>query len=105
MATSEKVKRLKGMLQRLAADQDLDLEALAKRFQEPWKDGVERDAESVHAQTGLEKLAANQLESVAPEEVSGLEAIVMQKLRPVAFVRQGAYDALEDPWSDLNEAA
>ena len=52
--------------------------------------------------SGLEKLADNR--NLTPEEMFGLEAIVMTENRPVVFVRGNSYDDFGNPWSSLNAA-
>ncbi|WP_437313486.1 DNA/RNA non-specific endonuclease [Sorangium sp. So ce385] len=103
--TASKVLRLKSMLQQVAADQGLGLGALAEVATASMLEGLENDAESVRARSGLQKLVTGKVEAVSPEEASGLEAIVMARFRPVAFIRKGAYDALTEPWSGLNDDA
>jgi hypothetical protein len=41
---------------------------------------------------------------ITPQEMFGLEAIVMKANRPVVFVRGNSYDDVGAPWSNLNAA-
>ena len=55
------------------------------------------------AETGLQKLAEDRVQEITPSEMLGLEAIVLPRNRPVAFVRGEAYDDLDGPWASLND--
>ena len=55
------------------------------------------------AESGLQKLAEDRVQEITPSEMLGLEAIVLPRNRPVAFVRGQSYDDLEDPWVSLND--
>ena len=52
--------------------------------------------------SGLQKLAEDRFQEITPSEMFGLEAIVLPRNRPVAFVRGQSYDDLDDPWVSLN---
>ncbi len=58
--------------------------------------------ESTNVQSGLEKLADNRHQDITPNEMFGLEAIVMKENRPVVFVRGNSYDDVGESWSSLN---
>ena len=60
--------------------------------------------ERTNVQSGLEKLADNRHQDITPNEMFGLEAIVMKENRPVVFVRGNSYDDVGNPWSGLNAA-
>jgi endonuclease G len=66
--------------------------------------GVERQRPDT-IQSGLEKLAENRHQDITPNEIFGLEAIVMRQNRPVLFVRGDSYDDVDEPWRSLNDAA
>jgi endonuclease G len=55
------------------------------------------------AESGLQKLAENRVQEITPSEMFGLEAIVLPRNRPVAFVRGESYDDLDGPWDSLND--
>lgn len=57
------------------------------------------------AESGLQKLAEDRFEEITPSEMLGLEAIVLPRNRPVAFVRGESYDDLDGPWASLNDDA
>jgi endonuclease G len=99
----ELAKRLKNMLAQVAPQNRLEnLEIMKGRG------GLES-----FSQTGdphekiavaLDKLATDRHEQLSPEEMFGLEAIVMKQNRPAVFVRNGTYDTLTDTaWLDLND--
>src|SRR5262249_11362297 len=91
----EKAKRLKGMLSQIAGPQGLESIASASA----------RASERTNVQSGLEKLADNRHhQDITPNEMFGLEAIVMKENRPVVFVRGNSYDDVGNPWSSLNAA-
>jgi S1-C subfamily serine protease len=54
-------------------------------------------------ESGLQKLAEDRFQEITPSEIFGLEAIVLPRNRPVAFVRGESYDDLEEPWVNLND--
>jgi endonuclease G, mitochondrial len=64
-------------------------------------DGAARDRTAI--ETGLDKLAGGRHDEINKDEMFGLEAIVMRENRPVVFVRNGTYDDLGNPWTDLNK--
>ncbi len=103
----EKAKRLKDMLSQIAGTRGLELIAPAgvKAEQSGAFEslGVERQRpDTVHS--GLEKLADNRHQDITPDEMFGLEAIVLRQNRPVVFVRGNSYDDVDEPWSRLNGA-
>jgi endonuclease G len=55
------------------------------------------------AESGLQKLAEDRVHDITPSEMFGLEAIVLPRNRPVAFVRGNSYDDLDGPWVSLND--
>lgn len=99
MDSKERAARLRAMLEQIAGDEGEGLESLADRGASALE-GLEPLEESPEGKS-LRKLARG--EEVSPEEVGGLEAIVLPKKRPVAFIRGGKYDPLVHPWLALNE--
>jgi hypothetical protein len=47
------------------------------------------------AESGLQKLAVDRVQEITPSEMFGLEAIVLPRNRPVAFVRGKSSSALK----------
>jgi endonuclease G, mitochondrial len=101
MTHTEKLARLKAMLKQVTPGQDL--EGVAKKIPPPAKLGQEAAETGATARSGLDKLAKNQDAKVSPDELRGVEAIILPKLRPVVFVRNNAYDQLtHELWTHLN---
>ena len=98
----EKVKRLKDMLSQIAGRQGLESIASTRARASSGLESV--SPESTNVQSGLEKLAGNRHQDITPNEMFGLEAIVMKENRPVVFVRGNSYDDVGAPWSGLNTA-
>ena len=98
----EKAKRLKGMLSQIAGRQGLESIASASARASAGLESI--SPERTNAQSGLEKLADNRHQDITPNEMFGLEAIVMKENRPVVFVRGNSYDDVGNPWSSLNAA-
>jgi endonuclease G, mitochondrial len=98
----EKAKRLKGMLSQIAGRQGLESIASASARASGGLESI--SAERANIQSGLEKLADNRHQDITPNEMFGLEAIVMKENRPVVFVRGNSYDDVGNPWSSLNAA-
>src|ERR1700722_17143542 len=99
----EKAKRLKDMLSKIAGPQGgLEAIAAARRRASGGLESV--SPESTNIQSGLEKLAGNRHQDITPNEMFGLEAIVMKENRPVVLVRGNSYDDVGAPWSSLNTA-
>ncbi len=98
----EKAKRLKGMLSQIAGRQGLESIASANARASGGLESI--SPERTNAQSGLEKLADNRHQDITPNEMFGLEAIVMKENRPVVFVRGNSYDDVGNPWSSLNAA-
>ena len=86
----EKVKRLKDMLSQIAGRQGLESIASTRARASSGLESV--SPESTNVQSGLEKLAGNRHQDITPNEMFGLEAIVMKENRPVVFVRGNSYD-------------
>ena len=98
-----KFARLKKMLTQIAPGNAL--EALPR----PSDEAIERGGfeslgpgNAAAVELGLQKLAEDRSQEITPSEIFGLEAIVLPRNRPVAFVRGELYDDLEEPWVSLN---
>jgi endonuclease G len=98
----EKAKRLKGMLSQIAGRQGLESIASASARASGGLESI--SPERTNVQSGLEKLVDNRHQDITPNEMFGLEAIVMKENRPVVFVRGNSYDDVGNPWSSLNAA-
>ena len=104
MEKAEKFVRLKKLLTQIAPGNAI--EAVSR----PGAEAVERagyeslgPGNAAAAESGLQKLAEDRVQEITPSEMLGLEAIVLPRNRPVAFVRGQSYDDLEDPWVSLND--
>ncbi|MDO9021354.1 MAG: DNA/RNA non-specific endonuclease [Deltaproteobacteria bacterium] len=102
MKRSERLARLQESLTRIAEEDSGGLESMGS------PDGLDLievpdTREGADARQGARKLAHNRIEDISDDEMSGLEAIVMPRLRPVVFVRNGVYDPIDGPWTGLNE--
>ena len=96
--------RLKKMLTQIAPGNAL--EALPR----PGAEAIERGGfeslgpgNAAAIESGLQKLAEDRSQEITQSEMFGLEAIVLPRNRPVAFVRGESYDDLEEPWLNLND--
>jgi endonuclease G, mitochondrial len=96
----EKAKRLKDMLSQIAGRQGLESIASTSARASSGLESV--SPEGTNVRSGLEKLAGNRHQDITPNEMFGLEAIVMKENRPVVFVRGNSYDDVGAPWSSLN---
>jgi endonuclease G, mitochondrial len=111
MDQSEKIRRLRSMLIQIAPGDTLeslprpailDQEFIAESVPEavPPPPVAAADADS-----GFRKLLEGRDDELTPDEVFGLEAIVLPDERPVVFIRSGKYDDVGDPWLSLNTEA
>ena len=104
MEKAEKFVRLKRLLTQIAPGNSIeavsrpDTEAIDREGFESLGPGNVAAAES-----GLQKLAEDRVQEITPSEMLGLEAIVLPRNRPVAFVRGESYDDLDGPWVSLND--
>ena len=104
MEKAEKFVRLKRLLTQIAPGNSIeavsrpDTEAIDCEGFESLGPGNVAAAES-----GLQKLAEDRVQEITPGEMLGLEAIVLPRNRPVAFIRGESYDDLDDPWVGLND--
>ncbi|MBV8794237.1 MAG: DNA/RNA non-specific endonuclease [Hyphomicrobiales bacterium] len=96
----ERAKRLKNMLSQIAGSRGLESVAPAGLGTSGGLESV--SPEGTNVRSGLEKLADNRHQDITPNEMFGLEAIVMKENRPVVFVRGNSYDDVGNPWSGLN---
>jgi len=103
MEKVEKFVRLKSLLTQIAPGNALKAVSL------PNAKTVDREGfESVGpgniatAESALQKLVEDRVQEITPSEMFGLEAIVLPRNRPVAFVRGESYDDLDGPWVSLN---
>ena len=104
MEKAEKFLRLKRLLTQIAPGNAI--EAVSR----PGTEASDREGfESLGpgnvaaAESGLQKLAEDRVQEITPSEMFGLEAIVLPRNRPVAFVRGESYDDLDGPWASLND--
>ena len=104
MEKAEKFVRLKRLLTQIAPGNAI--EAVSR----PGAEAIDREGfESLGpgnvaaAELGLQKLAEDRVQEITPSEMFGLEAIVLPRNRPVAFVRGELYDDFDGPWVSLND--
>jgi len=104
MEKAEKFVRLKRLLTQIAPGNAI--EAISR----PGTEASDREGfESLGpgnvaaAESGLQKLAEDRVQEITPGEMFGLEAIVLPRNRPVAFIRGESYDDLDGPWVGLND--
>jgi endonuclease G len=103
MDRSEKIARLKKMVRQVAPE--ATIESLLEARPPARDPAFEGEGAAVNAEEGLRKLSADQETNVTDAELFGLEAIVMPRERPVAFVRNDRYEPLSEPWTHLNGEA
>jgi DNA/RNA endonuclease G (NUC1) len=104
MEKAEKFLRLKTLLTQIAPGNSIE------EVSRPDAKAIDREGfeslgpDNVGAtETGLQKLAEDRVHEITPSEMFGLEAIVLPRNRPVAFVRGNSYDDLDGPWVSLND--
>ena len=104
MEKAEKFVRLKRLLTQIAPENSIE------SVSRPGAEATDREGfESLGpnnvgaAKSGLQKLAEDRVQEITPSEMFGLEAIVLPRNRPVAFVRGNSYDDLDGPWVSLND--
>jgi endonuclease G, mitochondrial len=101
----EKATRLKKMLAQIAPNNAIESISRPSVGAPGGLESTETADESAAAvESGLQKLAENRHQEITPNEMFGLEAIVLRENRPVVFVRGKSYDDLGDPWRSLNGA-
>jgi endonuclease G, mitochondrial len=107
----EKLRRLRVLLDQLAADRGGDLVGLAQPPPAAPGSSFEGfewagdEAETARAQAALAKLAAGDDGALGPDDIDAFEAIVLLRNRPVCFVERGRYADFAAPWQHLNAAA
>jgi endonuclease G len=97
----EKCTLLKKMLSQIASGDSI--ESVTRPSARSALESTQLEAEEA-ANYGLRKLAEDRLNDLTPSEMFGLEAIVLPRNRPAAFIRGAAYDDLDEPWSSLNRS-
>ena len=101
----KKAARLKKLLEQIAPQNTVESIPIPRA--QPSASGLESvgpGPTTATVETALNKLATNRHAEITPNEMFGLEAIVMKENRPVVFVQNGSYDALGEPWLSLNKA-
>ena len=95
----ERAARLQKMLAQIAPDNKIET------LPRPQPSGGMESfpAQNTMIDSALDKLARGRHDEIDKNEIFGLEAIVMRENRPVVFVRNGTYDNLGIPWTDLNK--
>lgn len=99
MNRNEKIRRLKSMLEQVAVEGEL--ESLI-REPESVQNGLESLAPQGNDQTiedslrGVRKVARE--EELSDSELFGLEAIILPRERPVAFIQNDSFGSLPSPW-------
>jgi endonuclease G len=97
---NEKIRRLRELLQPMDAEQDLTAAKESAKTESAGRHGLEMID---RADSAVDKILHSS-ESLTPAEVRTLEAIILPKVRPVAFVLDGDFTRLGDPWLPLNDA-
>jgi endonuclease G len=100
----KKAARLKKLLEQIAPQNTVESIPIPRA--QPSASGLESvgpGPTTATVETALNKLATNRHAEITPNEMFGLEAIVMKENRPVVFVQNGSYDALGEPWLSLNK--
>ena len=99
MDHQEKAERLRKMLAQVSPDNNVESVARGR----PGGGLETMSTQGANIDHALEKLSGGRFSDISKNEMFGLEAIVMRENRPVVFVRNGTYDDLGDPWTDLNK--
>jgi len=98
----ERTKRLQVMLKQVAPKNSLESVARPPRA-ESNLESFNPDDPTQAIESGIQKLAEDRFQDVTDDEQFQLEAIVLPKNRPVAFVTgNSTYDDIPDPWESLN---
>ena len=106
MEKAEKFLRLQRLLTQIAPGNAI--EAVSRPGTEASdREGFESlgPANVAAAESGLQKLAEDRVQEITPSEMFGLEAIVLPRNRPVAFVRGESYDDFDGPWASSSSPA
>lgn len=100
LSRQERVSRLKSMLAQVAGGDGL--ESLVPSPLEAYAAAGDEETTSAPVKSALEKLDRG--DDLDPDEVFGLEAIVLPDLRPVVFINNNVYDAVPmQIWAHLND--
>jgi endonuclease G len=107
MDPKERLSRLRAMLTQVAPNGNLESITAPSQAPAPLQqlgmlEGLFDTGDAF--QSGRQKLLEGRPEELSAREIFTLEAIVMPKERPAAFVRGGTYDDIEAPWAHLNPA-
>ena len=98
MDLDDRTKRLKAMLDQVAKG---GLESMTPPQAQSGLEGAFGTLEIDPTATALDKLKSGK--SLTPDELFGLEAIVLPDKRPVVFIKQNAYEPVPmDDWKHLN---
>jgi endonuclease G len=101
LSHEERVARAKEMLRQIAGNPEA--ESLIEKVHGQGLEAI-RAPEAMHQplRTAMEKVSSKA--SMDPQELFGLEAIVLPNLRPVVFINDGVYEPLTmDIWQHLND--
>jgi endonuclease G, mitochondrial len=107
MDPKEKAQRLRKLLLGISSDIEsiprapAAIASAAEVMESAAVDELRRQQET-HIDNGLRKMAENRPEDLTTDELGVLEAIVLPENRPAVYVRNGSYDSLGDPWTQLN---
>jgi endonuclease G len=102
----KKAARLKKLLEQIAPQNTVESIPIPRvKPSTSGLESLEAGPTTATVETALNKLATNRHAEITPNEMFGLEAIVMKENRPVVFVQNGSYDALGEPWLSLNKPA
>ncbi|AMV25230.1 hypothetical protein VT84_12595 [Gemmata sp. SH-PL17] len=98
MTRTEKVARLVSLVRTIQTESEGASDALRTPVGAPLEDIADLSA----TRQALEKTFRDPAPELDDDEVAGLEAIVLTRGRPVAFIRDSRYDPLPAPWAHLN---
>jgi endonuclease G, mitochondrial len=103
MERTEKLRRLADMLGPIVEESHGGLESFGRTELEELD--LPDTAQAEAGRRGAQKLSQGRVETIDDDELGGLEALVLPKLRPVAFIRDGVFDDIGNPWTHLNQEA
>jgi len=101
---AEKVRRLAAAVRQFETETDLESMARQPAPGLESADLAPRDRDAA-PEAAVRKVLAGREDDLTEAEVRGLEAVILPRGRPAAFIRDGVYDAVENPWGHLNAAA
>lgn len=102
MEKAEKFLRLKSLLTQIAPGNSIEAVSRPEAIDREGFESLGPDNVGA-AESGLQKLVEDRVQEITPNEMFGLEAIVLPRNRPVAFVRGNSYDDFDGPWVSLND--